>query len=94
MQQLELPLVQPGQQPFNMQKYCKAYGQCGGQEQDEGHFLKMLDKLRSWRERYYTAIVPQKVHDNHTSDYTMARLNCDPALKLQAYLHCKDLVIF
>lgn len=59
LQELGLPLVPPGS-PLDLQQYCQAYADCSGQEQDQAQFEKMLGKLREWRARYYTAIVPQK----------------------------------
>ena len=61
LQDLGLPLGQPGKPPPDLQQYCQAYKACSGQEQDQARFDEMLGKLREWRERYYTAIVPQKV---------------------------------
>ncbi|KAK9851905.1 hypothetical protein WJX84_001587 [Apatococcus fuscideae] len=64
LHELGLPLGGPGEIPLNMQKYCQAYEKHDCEGQDQVYFSRMLEKLRNWRQRYYTAIVPRQVHDD------------------------------
>ena len=58
-------MARPGKPELDMQEYMQAYKARYREDADEAVFGEMLERLRAWRERYYTAIVPQHVSSSH-----------------------------